>query len=117
MKQDDRAPFEQALRSARMAAYPPGEFVEQESFMRASEIRLLAAHAGIESRVSVLDLCCGVGGPGRFITRELGCTYLGVDSSAGAMEIARARADGLCRFEVARIPPLPSGAFDVVLLL
>jgi SAM-dependent methyltransferase len=118
MQQDDRAPFDQALRRARMSAYSPGEFVEQESFMRASEIRALAVRAGVRPGVSVVDLCCGVAGPGRFITRELGCTYLGVDSSASAIDIARERAAGLpCRFEVARIPPVPPGTFDVVLLL
>ena len=118
MKQDDRAPFVEALRRARLAAYPPGEFVEQESFMRAGEIRALANRAGVAPGVTVVDLCCGVAGPGRFITRELGCTYLGVDYSAGAIDIARERARGLpCRFEVARIPPVPPGSFDVVLLL
>jgi len=85
--------------------------------MRAGEIRALARQAGIGPEVSVLDLCCGVAGPGRFITRELGCTYLGVDLSSSAIEIARERAGELpCRFEVARIPPIPSGPFDVVLL-
>jgi SAM-dependent methyltransferase len=118
VKQDERAPFDQALRRAREAAYPPGEYVEQESFMRAEEIRTLAARAGITRGVQVLDLCCGVAGPGRFITRECGCAYLGVDLSPSAIEIARERAAGLpCRFEVARIPPLPGGQFDVVLLL
>lgn len=86
--------------------------------MRAGEIRALAERAGISYGVSVLDLCCGVAGPGRFITSELGCTYLGLDLSASAIEIARERAGDLpCRFEVARIPPLPPGPFDVVLLL
>jgi SAM-dependent methyltransferase len=118
VKQDERAPFVEALQRARVAAYAPGEFVEQESFMRASEIRALAARAGIAPGVSVLDLCCGVAGPGRFITRELGCTYLGVDSSSSAIDIARERAGDLpCRFEVSRIPPIPPGPFDVVLLL
>ena len=117
MNQDERALFDQALRRARESAYAPGEFVEQESFMRATEIRALAGRAGITRRVSVLDLCCGVAGPGRFITRELGCTYLGVDSSSSAVAIAHERAGDLpCRFEVARIPPLPPGPFDVVLL-
>jgi SAM-dependent methyltransferase len=117
VKQDERAPFFKALRRARLTAYPPGEFVEQESFMRASEIRQLAAQAGIAPRVSVLDLCCGVAGPGRFITRELGCTYLGVDFSSSAVDIARERAGDLpCRFEVSWIPPIPPGPFDVVLL-
>jgi SAM-dependent methyltransferase len=118
VKQDERAPFVGALQKARVAAYPPGEFVEQESFMRAGEIGALARHAGIAPGVSVLDLCCGIGGPGRFITAELGCDYLGVDYSASAIEIARRRAGDLpCRFEVARIPPIPPGPFDVVLLL
>ena len=113
----ERALLDEALRRARASAYPPGEFVEQESFMRAGEIRALAGQAGIAPGVSVLDLCCGIAGPGRFITRELGCTYLGVDFSSSALDIARERAGDLpCRFEVARIPPIPPGPFDVVLL-
>jgi SAM-dependent methyltransferase len=117
VRQDERAAFVQALQRARQSAYAPGEFVEQESLMRAGEVRALAKQAGIADGVSVLDLCCGVAGPGRFITRELGCGYLGVDHSASAIDIARARAGGLpCRFEVARVPPLPPGRFDVVLL-
>jgi SAM-dependent methyltransferase len=118
MKQDERAPFVLALQRARVSAYVPGEFVEQESFMRASEILALADSAGIAPGVSVLDLCCGVAGPGRFITAELGCSYLGIDSSSSAIDIARRRTAGLpCRFEVSRIPPVPPGPFDVVLLL
>jgi len=117
MNQDERAPFVRALQRARVSAYAPGEFVGQESFMRAAEIRALAGRAGIGPGVSVLDLCCGVAGPGRFITRELGCTYLGVDLSSSAIDIARESAGDLpCRFEVSRIPPIPPGPFDVVLL-
>ena len=101
-----------------MSAYAAGEFVEQESLMGASEIRALARQAGIAPGVSVLDLCCGVAGPGRLITRELGCAYLGVDLSSSAVDIARESAGQLpCRFEVSRIPPVPPGPFDVVLLL
>jgi SAM-dependent methyltransferase len=118
LKQDERGPFVQALQRARVSAYAAGEFVGQEGFMAAVEIRALADRAGIADGVSVLDLCCGIAGPGRFITRELGCTYLGVDSSSSAIDIASANADDLpCRFEVRRIPPVPSGPFDVVLLL
>ncbi len=110
--------FDEALRRAQEAAFSPGEYVEQQSFVSASEIRTLAEQAAVGSGVSVLDLCCGIAGPGRFLTRELGCDYLGVDASASAVSLARERAGGLpCRFEVAKIPPLPSGTFDVILLL
>jgi SAM-dependent methyltransferase len=110
--------FDEALRLAQEATFGPGEYVEQQSFVRASEIRTLAEQAGVGRGVSVLDLCCGVAGPGRFLTRELGCDYLGVDASATAVDFARERAAGLgCRFEVAEIPPLPPGSFDVILLL
>ena len=88
--------------------------------MRASEIRALAERAGVRPGVRVLDLCCGVAGPGRFITGELGCDYVGVDGSRSAVDMARERAaaDGLpCRFEVGAVPPVPQGPFDVVLLL
>lgn len=118
MNQDDRGPFDEGLLRARCGAYPPGEFVGQESFMRASEILALAAQARIGPGVSVLDVCCGVAGPGGLITRELGCSYLGVDSSAAAIDLAAARTAGLgCRFEVSEVPPLPPGRYDVVLLL
>jgi SAM-dependent methyltransferase len=120
VRQDDRRPFVEALRRAREVAYGPGEYVEQESFMAATEIRTLGERAGIAPGVSVLDLCCGIAGPGRFLTHEFGCSYLGLDSSPGAVEIARSRAldRGLsCRFEVAEIPPLPHGGWEVVLLL
>jgi SAM-dependent methyltransferase len=111
-------PFAAALQRARTAAYPPGEYVGQESFMSAGEIRQLACKAAIGPGVCVLDLCCGVAGPGRLITAELGCHYLGLDESASALEIARDLAGDLpCRFEQAHVPPLPDRRFEVVLLL
>jgi ubiquinone/menaquinone biosynthesis C-methylase UbiE len=110
--------FGEAMRRAQEAAFGPGEYVEQQSFVSASEIRMLAEQAGVAPGVSLLDLCCGIAGPGRFLTRELGCDYLGVDASESAVDLARERARDLpCHFEVADIPPLPSGNFDVVMLL
>jgi SAM-dependent methyltransferase len=118
MRQEERAAYDQALHRARVAAYDPGEFVGQESFMTAGEILALAARAGIGPGVSVLDLCCGVAGPGRWVTRQLGCSYTGVDTNAEAIALARERAGDLsCRFEVAQVPPVPPGPFDVVVLL
>jgi ubiquinone/menaquinone biosynthesis C-methylase UbiE len=106
------------LERARAAAYPAGEFAGQESFMRAGEIRTLARQARVGPGVSALDLCCGVAGPGRMITAESGCQYLGLDQSASALATARERAGNLpCRFEQAHLPPLPGGRFEVVFLL
>ena len=45
MRQDHRTPFERALLRTRASAYAPGEFVGQESFMTAGEIRALAVEA------------------------------------------------------------------------
>jgi len=118
MSQTERRPFVEALRRGKEAAFGHGEYVEQESFIRASEIRMLAARATIGPGVSVLDLCCGIAGPGRFLARKFGCSYVGVDSSDAAIAVAAERAYGLpCRFEVAHVPPLPRGTFEVVLLL
>src|SRR5579862_876893 len=107
-----------ALERAQETAYPAGEYVGQESFMRAAEIRRLAHQARVGPGVPVLDLCCGVAGPGRMITAESGCHYLGVDQSAAALATARQLAGGLpCRFEQAHLPPLPEGRFEVIFLL
>jgi SAM-dependent methyltransferase len=107
-----------ALERARATAYPAGEYVGQESFIRAAEIRRLAHQARVGPGVSVLDLCCGVAGPGRMIAAESGCHYLGVDHSASALATARQLAGNLpCRFEQAHLPPLPEGCFEVVFLL
>lgn len=115
---DERRERVESLRRAQELAFGPHEYVEQESFVRASEILALAERAGVGPGVSVLDLCCGVAGPGRFMMRQLGCTYVGVDSSASAIAVAAKRARGLpCRFEVREVPPLPPGKFEVVLLL
>jgi SAM-dependent methyltransferase len=109
---------ETALERARATAYPAGEYVGQESFMRAAEVRMLAQQARVGPGVSVLDLCCGAAGPGRMIAAESGCRYLGVDHSASALAIARRRAGNLpCRFEQAHLPPLPEGRFEVIFLL
>jgi len=106
------------LARAHAAACPTGEYMGQQSFMRAGEVRKLAHQARVGPGVSVLDLCCGVAGPGRMITAESGCHYLGVDYSASALATAKELAGNLpCRFEQAHLPPLPKGRFDVVFLL
>ncbi|KGN31728.1 hypothetical protein N802_03040 [Knoellia sinensis KCTC 19936] len=92
--------------------------------MTASEVLELAAGAGVVAGSSVLDLCCGIAGPGLLVARESGCDYLGVDENPRSIEVARARAaelgdavGGAVEFLVAAVPPLPPGSFDVVLLI
>jgi SAM-dependent methyltransferase len=107
-----------AVERARAAAFPAGEYVGQESFMRAAEIRRLAHQARVGPGTFVLDLCCGAAGPGRLIAAESGCRYLGVDHSASALATAMEQAGDLpCGFAHAHLPPLPPGRFEVVFLL
>lgn len=120
MSVDQSVSLEEVLHRARATAFGPREFVGQESFVTRSEILALARAAGIRPGVSVLDVCCGAAGPGLFLAGRLGCTYVGVDERATSVARARRRveAEGArCRVEVARVPPLPPGRFDVVLLL
>ena len=63
LRQDDRAPFDRALHRARVAAYADGEFVGQEGFMTAGEIRALAARAGIGPGTRCWT--CAAASPGR----------------------------------------------------
>ena len=116
------------LWQARQSAFAVGEFIGQESFVTATEVRDLARAAGISPGISVLDLCCGTGGPGRLLVRELGCGYLGVDASPSSIAVARtlaappspaARAEPSAppRYRVACVPPLPAGSWEVVVLL
>ena len=118
MRQDDRAPLDRALHRARVSAYAPGEFVGQESFMTAGEIRALAVQAGI-----------GPGGHGagpvlrHRRARAVPHAGAGLRLPGGGRQRERrrhrprARGDLPCRFAIAHIPPLPAGPFDVVLLL
>ena len=109
---------EQPTERARRDAFGDREYAGQESFASATEIRSLAEHAGVTTGTRLLDVCCGTGGPGRLLTRELGCSYVGVDADERSIAVARGRSDGLdCRFEAARLPPLPAGRFDVVVVL
>lgn len=109
----------EALREARERAFPPGEFVGQENFMTAAEILDLARKAGFGPGTRVLDLCCGVAGPGNLVARGTGARMLGVDADPEAVELARERAVGLpSQFMVGCVPDLDVPRdFDAVMLL
>lgn len=112
--------LEDLLERARAAAFGPRQFVGQESFVTRSEVLSLAEVAGLGAGTRLLDICCGTAGPGLFVAGHAGCAYVGVDARPASVARARRRAEAAgidCRVEVGRVPPLPTGRFDVVLLL
>ncbi|WP_068397098.1 SAM-dependent methyltransferase [Kribbia dieselivorans] len=117
---DPLALRERHLWEARRAGFAAGEFVGQQSFVSVSELRWLAAHARVGAGSRVLDVCCGLAGPGLWLAGEYGCAYLGIDADEEAIATARRRAAaaGLrADFEVHRVLPIPDGPFDIVLVL
>ncbi|MDP9370898.1 MAG: methyltransferase domain-containing protein [Chloroflexota bacterium] len=117
-----RARLAAALRPAREAGYGAGEYVGQENFMSAGEILALARDTGVTARALTLDLCCGTGGPSRYLARQTGCRIVGVDRDPDAIRLARALADGAGAdrgaFLMADAGRLPFAArFDAALLL
>jgi ubiquinone/menaquinone biosynthesis C-methylase UbiE len=84
----------------------------------------LAALAGINSGMAVLDIGAGIGGPARFLAEACGCRVTGIDLSEAFVEAARYLTDrtgqsGQATFQVGSALDLPvaDGAFDAALLL
>jgi cyclopropane fatty-acyl-phospholipid synthase-like methyltransferase len=103
-------------------AFGAGEYVGQESFVTAGEVLALAESAGVRAGTRVLDLCCGVGGPGLLVAGRTRCRMVGVDLSRDVLWLARARAAtaglaGQVAFLQADAARLPFAAgFDAALL-
>lgn len=49
----------------------------------------LAALAGINRECHVLDVCCGMGGPARYLAHRYGCRVTGIDLAESRIEGAR----------------------------
>jgi ubiquinone/menaquinone biosynthesis C-methylase UbiE len=83
--------------------YPQG--FEHISFLTLAEMRRMSAALELKAGATLVDLACGMGGPGLWLAREAGARLIGVDVSPVAVEGARARAETLglassARFEV-----------------
>jgi SAM-dependent methyltransferase len=83
----------------------------------------LAAAAGLEPSVRVLDLGCGIGGPARYLAATFGCRVTGVDLSPGFIDAAnyltaRCGLSDRATFQVGDALHLPfeDGVFDAVFL-
>ncbi len=73
------------------------EVASPSSFVTRSELRYIAQALGVGPGQTIVDLACGLGGPGLWVARETGTALIGVDFSPVAIEIARrtARDQGL----------------------
>lgn len=80
--------------------YPQG--FEHISFLTLTEMRDMAAALGLAAGSTLVDLACGMGGPGLWIARETGARLIGVDISTAALERAGTRAVSLRLSSVAR---------------
>lgn len=82
----------------------------------------LADLATIDNTSHVLDICCGMGGPARYMADKFGCRVTGVDLTESRIEGARRLTslvglDGRVDFVNANALDLPFGAaeFDVII--
>ena len=73
--------------------YPEG--FEHISFVTLPDLRDMAAALRLQPGSTLVDLACGMGGPGLWIARETGAQLIGIDVSEVALTHARARAEAL----------------------
>ncbi len=117
MSYTDRENAVTAMEIAKREAFPPGQYIHQESFVDAQEVETLVSQAGVKKTTRVLDLCCGVGGPAIHIAKVSGCDLVGVDRDPGAVLLANRRASEAgvkAEFLVSEVPPALSSTFEVV---
>jgi len=62
---------------------------DQDHYGGLDAVERLMAHARFRPDDHVLDLCCGIGGPARYIAWRSGCRVTGVDLTASRVEGAR----------------------------
>jgi ubiquinone/menaquinone biosynthesis C-methylase UbiE len=81
----------------------------------------LAALAGVDADCHVLDVCCGLGGPSRWLARNFGCRVTGIDLTesriAGAGRLTRmAGLDDRVAYRTGNALDLPfdDRTFDIV---
>ena len=70
--------------------YPAG--FEHISFLTLHEMQEMASALALVRGETLVDLACGMGGPGLWIAREAGARVAGIDASAVGVEHARRRA-------------------------
>lgn len=66
--------------------YP--EDLGNDSFVTMTDLRNIARYLNVTKGDTIVDLGCGRGGPGLWITRETGANYVGIDLSEIGMKVA-----------------------------
>src|SRR5665648_722041 len=94
-----KALFEQVFKKERSESYRDifrevygddyPEELNPDSFVTMTDLRTIAKNLKIGPGKSFIDLGCGRGGPGLWITRETGANYIGIDLSENAIKQAQ----------------------------
>ena len=100
-----------------------GEDIGQTGWLTADEQDLFISWLGLDARSRLLDLACGSGGPTLRISRETGCSVVGVDLHERGVAAARQQAaaqglEGRATFvpgDASRRLDFDDGAFDAVI--
>lgn len=119
----------QILEKLRQDGHDPAHVTEdilkdydQDHFGGVAANDALVRLACIDAGSHVLDVCCGMGGPSRYLAHTCGCRVTGIDMNAGRIDGARtltamAGLDGRVGFEIGNALAMPfgDGGFDVVI--
>ncbi len=62
---------------------------DQDHYGGVEALDILAHKAGIQATSFVLDVCCGIGGPARYLAHHYGCRVMGLDLTESRIQSAR----------------------------
>lgn len=95
---------------------------DQDHYGGVEALNTLARKAGIQATSSVLDVCCGIGGPARYLAHNYGCHVMGLDLTESRIQSARrftnmVKLDQLVDFRQGNALDMPftDHTFDVVI--
>jgi SAM-dependent methyltransferase len=92
--------------------------IAQQGFLPSSEIVALGEAVGAAPGITVLDACCGTGGPAALLAERLGARMVGIDLAEAGLQqaVTRPGLAGRCAAGDATRLPFLAAAFDAVVL-
>ena len=95
---------------------------DMDHYGGANAVDTLAEKAGIDASSSVLDVCCGIGGPSRYLAYRYGCRVMGLDITESRIHSAyrltkMVNLDHLLDFRLGNALDMPfeDNTFDVII--